>query len=82
MWDYVISRFIPESALDLGSGCGNAAAYFHRRGIKVIAVEGLETNVLSSLFPALKHDLTNGPVVPGLILFTVMKSWNTSKRPS
>ena len=63
VWDYVISRFIPESALDLGSGCGNAAAYFHRRGIKVIAVEGLETNVLSSLFPALKHDLTTGPVV-------------------
>jgi hypothetical protein len=28
-----------------------------------IAIEGLETNVLSSLFPALKHDLTAGPVV-------------------
>ena len=63
VWDYVINRFLPESVLDLGSGCGNAAAYFHRRGMKAVAVEGLETNVVSSLFPALKHDLTAGPVV-------------------
>jgi hypothetical protein len=62
VWNYVIDRFMLDSVMDLGSGCGNAAAYFHRKGMKVVAVEGLETNINSSLFPAVKHDLTIGPV--------------------
>lgn len=61
-WDYVITRFGIESILDLGSGCGNAAHYFYRRGLKVVAIEGLTHSVESSLYPAVRHDLTQGPV--------------------
>jgi len=63
VWDYVIGRFGVESVLDLGSGAGNASDYFFRKGLKVIAVEGLEESVLTSIFPALRHDITKDPVV-------------------
>lgn len=61
-WNYLIDRFAIESVLDLGSGCGNAAAYFHRKALKVIAVDGLMENVESAVFPTLRHDLCIGPV--------------------
>jgi hypothetical protein len=32
VWDYVISRFGITTALDLGSGCGNASRYFANKG--------------------------------------------------
>jgi hypothetical protein len=63
VWDYLISRFGIETAMDLGSGCGNAAAYFYRKGVRVIAVEGHEASVRTSLYPAIRHDLTKAPVV-------------------
>ena len=63
VWDYVISRFSIESVLDLGSGSGNASRYFHLRGLRVLAVDGLEENALSSLYPTVMHDLADGPVV-------------------
>lgn len=62
-WDYVITRFSVSSVLDVGSGNGNAAAYFHSRGLKTLAIEGLPASVKSSLFPALHHDLTTGPAI-------------------
>ncbi|MBB6146847.1 hypothetical protein HNQ77_004828 [Silvibacterium bohemicum] len=62
VWDYVISRFGIDSVLDLGSGCGNASHYFCRKGLKVVAVEGLSDNIRLSLYPAIMHDLVNGPV--------------------
>lgn len=33
-WDYLIDRFCVTSVLDLGSGLGHAAEYFHRRKTK------------------------------------------------
>jgi hypothetical protein len=63
VWDYLISRFCIESALDLGSGRGYAASYLSRKGVRVIAVDGLEENVTRSIYPTLMHDLTKGPVV-------------------
>jgi hypothetical protein len=63
VWDYVISRFGVETALDLGSGCGNAALYFHNRGVRVLAVDGYIPNVMSSIYPAIQHDITTGPIV-------------------
>ena len=63
VWDYLIARFGIETAMDLGSGCGNAAAYFHRKGVRVIAVEGHEASVRGSLYPAIRHDLSTAPVV-------------------
>lgn len=62
VWDYVISRFCIRSVLDLGSGCGNASDYFHRKGLKVLAVEGLAVSVEKSLYPSILMDLTQGPV--------------------
>ena len=62
VWDYVISRFGVDSVLDLGSGVGNSSHYFYRRGLKVVAVEGLSENVETSLYPAVRHDLVNGPI--------------------
>jgi hypothetical protein len=63
VWDYVIDRFCITSALDLGSGCGNASFYMHKRGVRVVAVEGFKGNVDVSLYPAVQHDLTKGSVV-------------------
>ena len=61
IWSYLIDRFCLRSVLDVGSGRGFAADYFYRKGIRVIAMEGLEVNVEKSLYPAVKHDLTKGP---------------------
>src|SRR3990167_5574959 len=62
VWNYVIDRFCVGSVMDLGSGVGHAAAWFFKKGIKTIAVEGLVGNVQKSLYPAIAHDLTMGPV--------------------
>jgi SAM-dependent methyltransferase len=62
VWTYVIDRFCVRSVLDLGSGCGNAAYFFHNAGLQVVAVDGLPDNVATSLYPAVLHDLTAGPV--------------------
>jgi SAM-dependent methyltransferase len=62
VWDYVIARFCIRSVLDLGSGCGNAANYFHKAGLGVIAVDGLPENVATAFYPTVLHDLTNGPI--------------------
>ena len=63
VWDYVVNRFGIKSVLDFGSGSGTAALYFHRLGMKVCAVDGLEENVRKSIFPTVKHDVTKGPFV-------------------
>lgn len=62
VWDYLIDRFAPESVLDIGSGIGNAAAYFHRKGVRTVAVDGLGENIDKAVFPTILHDLTVGPV--------------------
>lgn len=62
VWDYVIARFALSSVLDLGSGCGNASLYFHRKGLHVVAVDGLWASVERSFYPSVQHDLTTGPI--------------------
>jgi hypothetical protein len=47
--------------MDMGSGIGYCADYFHRRGVRTIAVDGLETNVNEAIFPTVLHDFCNGP---------------------
>jgi SAM-dependent methyltransferase len=63
VWNYCIDRFGVESVLDIGSGSGNAALYFYRKGLRVLAVEGLVESVLGSLYPAIKHDITKEAVI-------------------
>jgi hypothetical protein len=62
VWDYVIDRFCISSVMDLGSGLGHAAHYFHRRGLHVLAVDGMAENVANALVPTVLHDLTTGPI--------------------
>ena len=61
VWDYVIDRLAIESVLDLGSGLGHASHYFSRKGLRVLAVEGMAENVDNAIYPTLLHDLVNGP---------------------
>jgi hypothetical protein len=68
VWDYLIPRFGIRSVMDVGSGNGNAALYFYNKGCQVVAVEGFEPNVRSSLYPAVCHDLTKGPVTTSVDL--------------
>lgn len=62
VWDYLIDRFAISSVLDLGSGLGYSSHYFHKKGCKVVAVDGLESNVKNALYPTVMHDLNVGPV--------------------
>jgi SAM-dependent methyltransferase len=62
VWDYLLRRFAVSSVLDLGSGIGNAADYFHRSGARVIAVDGSKSNCSAAVFPTLHVDLTQGSV--------------------
>jgi hypothetical protein len=62
VWDYVVDRLAIESVMDLGSGLGHASHYLFKKGLRVVAVEGMSENVDNAIFPTLLHDLTNGPV--------------------
>jgi SAM-dependent methyltransferase len=57
VWDYLIDRFVIRSMLDLGSGLGHSSEYFFRRGVRVIAVEGLSSNIQGSIYPAIQVDI-------------------------
>jgi SAM-dependent methyltransferase len=61
-WDYLISRFGITSVMDVGSGPGNAALYFFRKGLQVLAVEGHLPSIETSLYPAIAVDLTKTAV--------------------
>jgi len=58
VWDYVITRFAVRSVLDVGSGIGYSADYFFRRGVRVIAIDGLHDNIRQAVYPTVKVDLT------------------------
>jgi hypothetical protein len=62
VWGYVIDRFAVSSVLDLGSGVGYASEYFFRKGVRVLAVDGLGENVRVAVYPTLKVDLCKAPV--------------------
>ena len=62
VWDYVISRFSVSSVLDLGSGMGYSSEYFFRKGIRVIAVDGLDDNITSAVYPTVKIDIAQSSV--------------------
>lgn len=63
VWQYCIDRFAIISVLDLGSGSGYSSHWFNRHGLNVIAVDGLETNIRTSRYPAIQHDITISAVV-------------------
>lgn len=58
VWNYLIDRFAITSVLDLGSGIGYSSQYFYKKGLKVIAVDGLYENIEHAIFPTIQMDLT------------------------
>jgi SAM-dependent methyltransferase len=61
-WEYLIRRFAVRSVLDLGCGQGHAARYMSNvLGCDVIAVDGLEENLLESVHPIVIHDIRTAP---------------------
>lgn len=62
VWAYMVERFGARSVLDLGSGRGHAAAWFHRRGLQVVAVDGDPGNARAALHPTVIHDISTGPL--------------------
>jgi cyclopropane fatty-acyl-phospholipid synthase-like methyltransferase len=62
-WKYIFDNFNIKTAIDLGSGLGYAAEWMINYGVQVHAVDGLDYNVENSLVPAIKHDLTQGPLL-------------------
>lgn len=62
VWRYVIDRFCPSTVLDLGSGLGHASEWFHKAGMKVVAVDGMTSNVQNAIFPTVQIDLTRQAV--------------------
>lgn len=62
VWEYTINRFAVSSVLDLGSGLGYAAEFFFRKGLRVIAVDGLTENVRHAVYPTMKIDLCKSKV--------------------
>ena len=58
VWDYLIRRFALTSVLDLGSGLGYSARYFHNQGLQVLAVDGMKKNCLNAVYPTVQIDLT------------------------
>jgi hypothetical protein len=48
--------------LDLGCGLGYSSQYFKRKGLDVLAVDGMIENVNNSIYPSLLCDLTKDRV--------------------
>jgi 2-polyprenyl-3-methyl-5-hydroxy-6-metoxy-1,4-benzoquinol methylase len=62
VWRYMIDRFAVHSVLDVGSGRGHAAHWFHKAGCQVVAMDGEEINIQNSLYPTVKHSVNDGPL--------------------
>lgn len=57
-WKYIIDKFYVKSVLDVGSGRGYAAKWFHDNGLTVTAIDGLLDNVNNAIYPTVEVDLT------------------------
>ena len=62
VWKYLYQRFAIQSVLDLGSGMGYAARYFHDLGAQVLAVDGMKENCIRAVYPTIHLDLTQNSV--------------------
>lgn len=62
-WQYMIDRFVVRAVLDVGSGRGHAAAWFHKQGCMTVAMDAEMGNVTNAYHPTVLHDLTRAPFV-------------------
>lgn len=58
VWLYIIKKYSIQSVMDVGSGRGHAAKWFSDQGIKTIAVDGLQDNIVNAVYPTVLCDLT------------------------
>ncbi len=49
--------------MDLGSGMGYASQYFHKKRMKVLAIDGMIENCQKAVYPTIHLDLTISKVV-------------------
>ncbi len=68
VWNYIIERFAISSVMDLGSGMGYASQYFHNKGMKVLAIDGMLENCRNAVYPTLYLDLTLSKAVSSVDL--------------
>ena len=61
-WQYLMERFAIRSLMDLGSGRGYAAHWFHGKGVAAVSVDGLKQNCDYAVHPTLHVDLTQSGV--------------------
>jgi hypothetical protein len=57
-----MERFAVRSMMDLGSGRGHAAHWWHQQGVAVVAVDGLRNNCDHSVYPTVHVDLTQSSI--------------------
>lgn len=62
VWSYIIERFAIKSVLDVGSGLGYSSGFFFKKGLPVIAIDGLPENIQHALYPTIQVDLTKSAV--------------------
>jgi SAM-dependent methyltransferase len=72
VWEWMIERFRPKTLLDVGAGEGHAVAYFRRRGIRAVGIEGSKAAIRAArgwleLGWLIAHDYAAGPVPPGAL---------------
>lgn len=58
VWLHIIKKYSIQSVMDVGSGRGHAAKWFSDQGIKTIAVDGLQDNIINAVYPTVLCDLT------------------------
>jgi SAM-dependent methyltransferase len=66
LWDWMQETLGVRSVLDIGCGEGHAAAYLHRAGCKVMAIDGSVQAERDSVIPRFhhRHDYVDGPFIP------------------
>lgn len=68
VWQYIIQKYKIKSVLDVGSGTGYAAKWFHDNGLDSTAIDGLEFNVTNAVYPTQQIDLTESSFVKNVDL--------------
>ena len=63
VWDYCVEAMRCQSVLDIGAGEGHAALYFANTGCTVFAVDNDDPAIANAVYPILKVDLTQIPVL-------------------
>lgn len=66
VWDWLVGRYNPRTALDVGCGEGHAVRYLRKLGVQAFGIDGcreaLDAGVVDKEW-LLEHDFTEGPAL-------------------